>query len=133
MGDLTQNFSRSEFACKGALCCMNSAPVSKRLVEGLQELRNIVGPLTVTSGFRCGKHNEKIGGSENSKHCLAEAADVVSEKHPPFKIAHYAEMIGVFAEGGIGIYDNFVHLDCRTDGPARWDKRTDRDYINEED
>jgi len=31
-----------------------------------------------------------------------------------------AETISEFAMGGIGIYEGYLHLDIRTDGPARW-------------
>jgi len=60
MGDLTRNFSRSEFACP----CCGRADVDMRLVEALQELRDLAGvPVRVNSGFRCAKHNREVGGA----------------------------------------------------------------------
>jgi uncharacterized protein YcbK (DUF882 family) len=122
MGDLSKNFNRSEFACRGENCCGGSAPVHPDLVAGLQELRDKVGvPLTISSGFRCRRHNAAIGGAENSQHTLAMAADVlVPEGWMPGRLAELAETVEVLREGGIGIYPSWVHLDVRTTGRARW-------------
>ena len=122
MGDLSKNFSRSEFACRGENCCGGSAPVHPDLVVGLQELRDKVGvPLTISSGFRCRRHNAAIGGAKNSQHMLAMAADVlVPDGWTSGRLAELAETVEVFREGGIGIYPNWVHVDVRTTGKARW-------------
>ena len=45
--------------------------------ELLQPLRNAVGPLRVTSGFRSYKLNKAIGGARKSQHKEGKAADVV--------------------------------------------------------
>ena len=56
MGDLSKNFNRSEFACKGKNCCGHSAAVHPDLVDALQALRDRIGkPLSITSGFRCNR------------------------------------------------------------------------------
>lgn len=138
-GDLTQNFSRSEFACKGKNCCWGSSPVSLYLVKALQELSNrLVGhigyrvPLVISSGFRCKKHNEEVQKeyddtytpfSSDSRHMYGDAADVFC---PPEitvdKFKGIAETIDAFKNGGIGIYSNRLHLDVRGTR-ARWDAR----------
>lgn len=122
MGDLTKNFNRAEFACKGANCCGHSAPVSVRLVNALQTLRDKLGvPLTINSGFRCVKHNAAVGGKPNSQHLYGTAADVACPKgYTPKLLAQTAEELCLF--DGIGIYHNknFVHLDVRG-VKARWD------------
>ncbi len=67
MGDLSKNFNRSEFACKGTNCCGHSAPVQPELVSALQALRDQLNlPLSITSGFRCNRHNESVGGADRS-------------------------------------------------------------------
>ena len=77
MGDLSKNFNRSEFACKGKNCCGHSAAVHPDLVDALQALRDHIGkPLSITSGFRCNRHNKAVGGAEQSFHTLGMAADV---------------------------------------------------------
>ena len=40
MGDLSKNFNRSEFACKGTNCCGHSAAVHPELIDALQALRD---------------------------------------------------------------------------------------------
>lgn len=123
MGDLSRNFSRHEFACKGEHCCGHSAPVHPDLVAGLQELRDKVGgPLTLSSGFRCNVHNAATpGAAPDSLHTLAMAADVLApEGWTGQQLAAVAETVDVFRRGGIGIYANRVHVDVRATGPARW-------------
>src|SRR6056297_2490042 len=106
MGDLTKNFSRSEFECKGRDCCGHSYPVDRAFVEGLQALRDAVSKhrgrdtaLTITSGFRCRRHNSEIGGSKNSFHCLGMAADIdIPAGMTPDDLAAIAETIPMFRE-----------------------------------
>ena len=42
----------------------------------LQPLRNAVGPLRITSGYRSPLLSESIGSSSNSQHCRYEAVDL---------------------------------------------------------
>jgi zinc D-Ala-D-Ala carboxypeptidase len=47
-------------------------------VHVLQPLRNSLEyPLRVTSGYRCPRLNEQIGGSRNSQHLQGKAADIM--------------------------------------------------------
>jgi zinc D-Ala-D-Ala carboxypeptidase len=123
MGDMTRNFSRHEFACKGKRCCGNSAPVLPELVLGLQELRDRAGiPLVISSGFRCRTHNKRVSGTPDSQHCLGTAADVTCPRGwTPERLAQLAESVPAFRDGGIGVYpeQGFVHVDVRGT-PARW-------------
>ncbi len=122
MGDLSKNFSRSEFACKGTNCCGHSAPVQPELIYALQALRDQLNlPLSITSGFRCNRHNESVGGADRSFHTLGMAADVACPDGMKAEdLAQAAEAIAAFQQGGIGIYPSWVHLDVRTTGKARW-------------
>jgi uncharacterized protein YcbK (DUF882 family) len=122
MGDLSKNFSRSEFACKGTNCCGHSAPVHPELISVLQALRDQLNlPLSITSGFRCNRHNESVGGAARSFHTLGMAADVACPDGMTAEdLAQAAETIPAFQQGGIGIYPSWVHLDVRTTGKARW-------------
>ena len=124
MGDLSRNFDRSEFACRGDNCCGHSAPIDPDLIAALQLLRDrIARPLTITSGFRCNRHNAAVGGADNSLHTLGMAADVIPpESISPEQMAAIAEEIDRFKNGGIGIYPKWVHLDVRKNGKARWRK-----------
>jgi len=128
MGDLSLHFSRDEFRCRGEQCCGHSAPVDMRLVEGLEEVRARLNEkltsgevrLEVTSGFRCLVHNREVGSSDFSLHALGMAADVVPHGAAVGEVAICAGGVRCFRYGGIGVYDEFVHLDVRGNGPARW-------------
>lgn len=73
--------------------------------------------LTVTSGFRCHKHNLEVGGEPDSHHLLGRACDfsarTVQAKTVILDAAHKAGL------QGIGLGFNFIHLDNR-EIPARW-------------
>lgn len=144
MGDLdqlTRNFHRREFACRGDCCCGHSAPINLTLVHGLQLLRDWVSlragrdvRIIVTSGFRCVTHDREVAqivgkmvgadGGRRSQHCFGLAADIVVGGVDPDLVQSVAEEIGVFRRGGIGRYSgaraDMIHLDVRTEGRARW-------------
>ena len=49
-----------------------------RLAEWAETLRAVLkAPMIITSGYRCGKLNERIGGSPTSLHTKAEAIDFI--------------------------------------------------------
>lgn len=115
MGDLSKNFSRWEFACKGENCCGHSAPISRELVDALQQLRDLIGkPLRVNSGFRCLTHNRAVGSRDTSQHCLGLAADIATpEGMTPLEFSDMAARIEAFQNGGMFIYHWGLHLDIR--------------------
>ena len=119
MGDLSINFSRSEFACK---CGCGFDTVDFELVLGLEMLRQKFGaPITINSGCRCLEYNERINGAKNSKHTIGRAADISISGIAPSDVYNFilARSQGRY---GIGKYDTFVHFDTRSGLPARWDE-----------
>lgn len=80
MGDLTKNFSTSEFSRyrHGHFEIPSGLmPNLRRLAEQLQRIRDHVGrPVRVTSGYRTPAYNERIGGSKTSRHTACLAADI---------------------------------------------------------
>jgi len=116
MGDLTKNFSRSEYACK---CGCGFDTVDYPLVVYHQQIRDHFGkPVTILSGCRCDEHNSRCGGAYDSQHLEAKAGDIFVLDVSPEEVGMYCEEIGV---PGIGVYDDFVHTDSRSNGPARWE------------
>ena len=79
MGDLTRNFSLSEFKSKdGAGTPLSLICNISELAENLQALRDAVDkPIIINSGYRSPKHNKAVGGSPNSQHLKGKAADIV--------------------------------------------------------
>jgi hypothetical protein len=128
MGDLSRNFSRDEFCCRGPVnqnfggdCCGGAAPVSLELVKKLQKIRDgFGGAVHITSGFRCVKYNSFVGGAADSQHLYGLAADI-SPLSGDFKGLVQAVMDNIVS-GGCGLYPekNFIHVDIRPGAVARW-------------
>jgi len=84
-------------------------------MDKLQRLRNVIGPISLTSAYRCPDHpveqaKEKGPGS----HSLGKAFDVPCRGELAFDILKAALSIGFT---GIGIaqtgdHNRFLHLDC---------------------
>jgi len=125
---LTNNFIKSEFDSKdGAYMTQDVFCNIQKLANQLQILRNEIGkPITINSGYRSPSHNKSIGGVKNSQHVLGKAADIVVEGIESDDLALIIEVLinnGEMLQGGLGIYNTFVHYDIRKTR-ARWDYRT---------
>lgn len=121
MGDLTENFSRKEFACKcGCGYGMREGDVDPELLILLQFIRDAWNkPLHISSGCRCITHNRVIGGSLASKHLLGKAVDLIfnnnKQRKAFYKLVMELYRSGMIPElGGLGyhLYANgCVHID----------------------
>lgn len=110
-------FSTSEFSCQCKHVDCVDQKISEDLIQRLSELRESKNtPLTVTSGFRCKKHQEDIRNSgvstvvaKVSQHELGNAADV------KFKTLTIDQWIDDAKKkfSYIGIASTFLHLDTR--------------------
>jgi uncharacterized protein YcbK (DUF882 family) len=121
---MTKNFKLKEFECK----CGCDMPLEVyeniiKLASQLQFLRDYTGrPITINSAYRCPEHNAKVGGSKTSQHLLGKAADITIQSLKPAEVyALIEELIdmGHLLQGGLGLYDTFVHYDIRKT-KARW-------------
>ncbi len=124
MGDLTANFSKSEFDCNdGSAMPMDVLVNVQEQAENLQVIRDFVDrSITVNSGYRSPTYNKKIGGAKNSQHLLGNASDIKIKGISPKEVADIIEgliRIGAIEQGGIGIYSSFTHYD-RRGTKARW-------------
>lgn len=71
--DEIRYFKKSEFTCR---CGCKGNNINMNLVEILENIRKHFGkPIIITSGYRCKKHNQKVGGVQNSRHITGKAAD----------------------------------------------------------
>lgn len=114
MGDVSENFSRWEFACK---CGCGFAAVDVELLGVLEQVRQIFGKVTITSGCRCAKHNKNEKGYPKSKHVHGQAADIVCQA-PAGIIQDFLEE--QFPDKyGLGKSPAFTHIDVRRKR-ARW-------------
>ena len=115
---LSENFNLQEFECTHPE--HRHVKVDDELVNKLQELRTELGQaLIITSAYRCPERNEQVGGAEQSQHLKGTAADVILNNlnYDIKEIADKAKEIGFT---GIGLYNNFIHLDVREGRPAKW-------------
>jgi zinc D-Ala-D-Ala carboxypeptidase len=82
---LSKNFSleeltKSDTAVRRGISNVPSEDVTNNIQElvdnVLQPIRDRLGPVVVTSGYRSPELNTAIGGSKTSDHCLGMAADI---------------------------------------------------------
>jgi len=118
MGDLSNNFSRSELSCRDH-CGFDT--VDAMLLVVLEDIRdNFDAPVRITSGCRCAVHNAAVGGTPlTSQHLVGRAADITVDGVSPSEVQGYllARYPDCF---GVGSYDRFSHIDTRSGPAARW-------------
>ena len=124
---LTKNFKKSEFDSKdGAEMPREVLENIKTLSKYVQLIRNEIGvPLVINSGYRSPKHNSKEGGVKNSYHVQGKAADLNPKVITPKQLYDVIIKLikgGVIYNGGVGLYDSFVHYDIGGKD-RRWDYR----------
>lgn len=105
-------FKSDEFKCP----CCGEVTVSGYLIHLLNKIRESLGkPMHVNSGYRCKKHNKKVGGKPSSAHRRGTAADIkCTNSAMRYLIVKYALEAG-FKRIGVG--DGFVHLDVDSELP----------------
>ena len=108
---ITPNFSRAEMTCR---CGCGLDLMDEQFMKMLQQLRNQLGPLPITSGVRCEKHNHESGGYPKSAHLQSKGADIRIFGPRALQLVEEARRIGF---SGIGIsqkgdkFFRFIHLD----------------------
>tara|TARA_R110000764_G_scaffold104824_1_gene190488 strand:+ start:35 stop:430 length:396 start_codon:yes stop_codon:yes gene_type:complete len=122
---LTTNFYLKEFECNdGTTIPQRYVSNVKKLAENLQVLRDeIKQPIHINSSYRHPAYNSKIRGAKFSQHLTASASDITSKNITPKKLAKTILKLiksGKMTEGGVGLYNGFVHYDIRGK-KARWD------------
>ena len=99
-------FKYEEFACK---CCGNVS-MDGDLIDKLNDARRDYGqPIIITSGYRCEKHNKKIGGSPTSSHLTGRAVDIqclISNDR-----FHLLQSLFYAGFSRIGVAKTFIHVD----------------------
>lgn len=125
-----KHFSASELLTKGGSHSATGSPAFglntdpprdkwtniKPSIVALDQLRNLLGAsIHLLSVYRSPAYNSAVGGVSQSQHMEFKAIDFYASTGSP---SHWASVLkelrsqGVFS-GGIGIYDTFVHIDCR--------------------
>jgi V8-like Glu-specific endopeptidase len=125
----TVHFSLAEFQCR------DGTPVPERfrgnaqqVMENLEIFRSEIGdkPITLVSGYRTCAYNSTLeGAASRSRHLCSQAADIRVTDLTPLQVRDIIERLigeGRMHQGGLGLYDTFVHYDVRGTR-ARWDRR----------
>ena len=109
MGNLSANFSSSEFRCQ---CGCDADNLNVDLVARLQVFRDMLArSVVITSGLRCVEHNSTVGGVPHSQHVSGNAVDIATLNSADRGDKLSAAMSAGFKAIGIG--KNFLHLDLR--------------------
>ncbi len=134
MGNLSNNFDIREFEC--SCNCATVAKPDPALLIILEWLRKRLEgsygavKIEITSGIRCARHNQEVGGSPQSRHLPGnrEAADIKAFEKDPIT-GHWEEIppktcYDLLDESwpemlGLGLYKTWLHVDCRIK-KARW-------------
>ena len=126
MSQLSKNFSLEEFTRsqtatrKGIHNGIGIGSVEHRNLSRLcdnllQPLRDLLGPLTVSSGYRSPALNKAIGGSNKSQHTQGLAADLLSSDLTPSQLAVQIAQHGGFDQL-ILEYGEWVHVSLPAEG-----------------
>ena len=126
MANDTKNFKVSEFACKH--CGENK--IDQKVLDICQTIRDELGvPVRVNSGYRCEKHNARVGGVKGSFHTKGLAADLSCElgAKKMFETVQDLYHKNKLPELKYCIYyahKNFIHVDCGRQRKNTFEVRT---------
>lgn len=105
-------FEEHEFECS----CCERVVVSRELVLMLDLARELAETaFVITSGYRCKKHNQDVGGVKNSSHLKGLAVDIAV----PDNVTRLKILRGLIIAGfrRIGIGKDFIHVDIDSTKP----------------
>jgi len=127
---VTKNFTLDEFA--NHLSGGTYLKIDLDLIYKLQEIRNIVGPTEITSGYRTPSFNSSVGGSSNSYHLKGIAADV-KFGFSVWGVEALKDLFSGIGFNNMGIYLNsqnkiqWIHCDIGTPWSS-WSKHNGMSY-----
>ena len=100
-----ENFQPKEVSCSHC----GELKIHEDIMDLLQEARNDLGPLSITSGYRCSEHNSNVSSTgANGPHTTGKALDIAVKNSQ-----HRKQLIEYFAPKvtGLGIAKSFIHID----------------------
>ena len=110
-------FSDEELECG----CCGELEMDEDFLCILNKLRaDFNYPMIVTSAYRCEGHNAAVGGSPNSQHLLGNAVDIHWEDYSSALKYRLIQFALDYDFRGIGISDEFIHLDRRDTQGKVW-------------
>ena len=85
----------------------------------LQPIRDGLGPVHITSGYRSPNLNAAIGGSSTSQHADGLAADIVVSGYSPLEVCRWVVRNNLPYDQLIHEFGRWVHLSIAAAGDAR--------------
>ena len=108
-----KHFTPREFTCKCDGLCDHPVVISLELVAKLDSIRDSMGrSIGITSGTRCERHNQRVGGKRRSAHTPKNGVSHAVDVHCPdsaFRYAFLKSALPLFNR--IGIAKSFIHVD----------------------
>lgn len=115
---LTKNFTKKEFDSKdGAIMPPDVLSNVIVVAQNLQKIRDYIAkPINIHSGYRSVAHNKAVGGVANSYHLKGLAVDISVSGMTSLDLYNIIEKLideKRVINGGLILYDTFVHYDLR--------------------
>lgn len=117
---LSPHFSTKEMNCRCDFPSCQEQRISITLINQLEQVRNAVGPITITSAYRCPEKQQQLRDSGietavgKSSHELGNAVDMKCGKMWRLE----EECDKVFK--AMGVANSFIHVDTRDEKIRRW-------------
>lgn len=115
---ITPHFKFKEFMCKDGTAVPEYLYYNMRMLAvNLEIIRAFVGrSIIINSAYRTISHNTKVGGAPKSQHLTCNAADIHVKGMRPKELHDIIKSLmqrRKVEQGGLFLYDNFVHYDRR--------------------
>lgn len=115
MSKVTKNFTREELMCK---CGCDTLVIDLEAVGKLQSMRDQIGPIIITSAYRCKDHPIEAKKKNPGIHNTGGAFDIAcSDSVSRINIIKSAVDQGV---QGLGLHGEFIHVDFRDSTGVAW-------------
>lgn len=85
----------------------------------LQPIRDALGPVDISSGYRPPALNSRIGGSRTSAHLYGLAADFTVRGMTPLEVCQWLEQSGLQFDQCIHEHGRWVHIGLKADPAAQ--------------
>ena len=115
---ITPHFKLKEFACKDGTSVPEYLHYNMRMIaSNLEVIRAFVGsPIIINSAYRTIAHNKAVGGAVQSQHLSCNAVDIHvkgMQSEELYNIIKSLMQRRAVEQGGLFLYENFVHYDRR--------------------
>ena len=103
-------------------CCGQGAnQIQPQLLDRLKTLESEIGPVKISSGYRCPAHNKSVGGEPDSAHVTGYAIDISCGADGKYARRVLSHALPIFNRIGIsaktGSTAKFIHMDCAPNLP----------------